>query len=189
MLFDISKLKQIFDVGGPDYLELDELLWKQNGNSGCDGVFNPFYGKKHTDETKQILREKTLKLCEDETFRMSRANCGEKNGMHGSKRFGKLNPMYGKKQSNQSKKLISKKAKERYKNGFVSPAKGAARTEEQKKMIADKNSKTFTIRHPNGEVIEIKNLMEYSRKNNLNYTMMSRVSRGIAKKHKGYTNP
>jgi hypothetical protein len=26
---------------------------------------NPFYGLKHTEETKQILWEITLKLCED----------------------------------------------------------------------------------------------------------------------------
>ena len=189
MLFDCRKLNKALNIDGSDYLEIDESLWKINGSSGCAGELNGFYGKKHTEETKQILREKTLKLCENPAFRDSRAQKGENNPMYGSKRFGELNPMYGKNQSEKTKELISLKAKERYKNGFINPNKGIPKTQEQKKMIAERNSKIFTIRHPNGNIIEIKNLADYCRTNDLNEIMMSRVSRGMAKKHKGYTTP
>jgi hypothetical protein len=189
MLWDCRKLHEILGVSGEDFFEIDENIWKQNGSSGCDGIMNPFYGLKHTEETKQILREMTLKLCEDPIFRQSRANYGEKNGMYGTKRNGQLNPMYGKKQSDITKEIISKKAKERYANGFVNPKKGKKLTTEQKQSISIKNSKIFKIRHPNGKIIEIKNLTKYSEDNNLNYIMMSRVSRGLSKSHKGYTKP
>lgn len=189
MLWDCRKLHEILGVSGEDFFEIDENIWKQNGSSGCDGILNPFYGLKHTEETKQLLREITLKLCEDSFFRQSRANYGEKNGMYGTKRIGQLNPMYGKKQSNITKEIISEKAKERYANGFVNPKKGKKLTTEQKQSISIKNSKIFKIRHPNGKIIEIKNLTKYSEDNDLNYIMMSRVSRGLAKSHKGYTKP
>jgi len=189
MLVDWRKLNKALDIDGPDYGKIDDSLWKNNGSSGSAGEFNGFYGKTHTEETKQILREKTLKLCQNPAFRESRAQKGKNNPMYGSKRFGKLNPMYGKNQSEKTKELISLKAKERYKNGYVNPNKGIPKTEEQKKMIAERNSKTFIIRHPNGSIIEIKNLADYCRINDLNEIMMSRVSRGMAKKHKGYTTP
>jgi len=182
---DCRKLNEIFGVDGSDFIEIDEI----KGSSGCDGELNPFYGKKHTEETKQILKERTLKLCENEKFRMSRANYGEKNGMYGSSRFGDLNPMYGKKQSTETKRKIQEKALQRYSEGFVNPLLGTKKTESQKKQIAEKNSKTFELKNPTGEIIKIKNLEEYCRKNNLNSTMMSRVARGIAKSHKGFTKP
>lgn len=189
MLWDCRKLHEMLGVFGEDFFEIDENIWKQNSSSGCDGILNPFYGLKHTEETKQLLREITLKLCEDPFFRQSQANYGEKNGMYGTKRIGQLNPMYGKKQSNITKEIISEKAKERYANGFVNPKKGKKLTTEQKQSISIKNSKIFKIRHPNGKIIEIKNLTKYSEDNDLNYIMMSRVSRGLAKSHKGYTKP
>jgi hypothetical protein len=186
MKLDCRKLKELFEVEeGPDYIEFDVDL----GPSKSAGILNSFYGKKHTDETKKILREKTLNLLKDHEFRMSRANYGEKNGMYGSSRTGELNPMYGKKQSQETKSKISKKANLRYKNGFINPNKGKILTEEQKKVISENNSKLYKIKTPSGELIEIKNMTEYCKKNNLNPIMMSRVSRGIAKKHKGYTTP
>jgi hypothetical protein len=55
MLWDCRKLHEILGVSGEDFFEIDENIWKQNGLSGCDGILNPFYGLKHTEETKQIL--------------------------------------------------------------------------------------------------------------------------------------
>lgn len=188
MLLDCRKLKELFDVGGEDFIEFEEI-WLSQGSSGCDGKFNSFYGLKHTEETKQVLREKTLKLLEDPEFRKTRSQAGEKNGMYGSKRFGELNPMFGKKQSDQTKKKISDKAKERYSKGFVNCNKGKKLSEETKKKISEKNSKLYVIRHPNGNIIQIKNLTKYCLENNLNYIMMIRVSKGLVKKHKGYTTP
>jgi len=184
--FDVRKLKEFFDIDdGPDFIEVTQLT----GSSGCDGQLNAFYGKKHTEETKKILSEKTLNLLKDDDYRMSRANYGKKNGMYGISRIGELNPMYGKKQSEETKKKISEKANLRYKNGYVSPKKGKTISEKQKKLISKNNSKTYIIKSPAGEILTIKNMTEFAKKNNLNEIMMSRVARGLAKKHKGYTKP
>ena len=95
--------------------------------------------------------------------------------------------MFGKKQSEETKKKIGEKVRQRYYDGLVNPRKGIKLTEKQKKKISQNNSKTFVIKHPNGNIIQITNLSQYCKENNLNAAMMSRVSRGIAKHHKGYT--
>jgi hypothetical protein len=105
-----SILNDILQIDGPEFIDMGII----EGNSGYSGHSNGFYGKKHTEQTKEILRQKTLKLCEDESFRMSRANYGEKNGMYGVKRYAELNPMFGKKHSEETKRKISEKAKLRY---------------------------------------------------------------------------
>lgn len=186
MRWNCSKLNEFFGFDdGADFIEIDEII----GESGCSGELNSFYGKKHTEETKQKLRESTLKLCENEEFRMTRVNRGEKNGMYGSARFGELNPMFNKTQSHATKEKIKEKALERYKNGFVSPLLDKKLTESRKKSISERNSKTFTLKTPLGDIIEIRNLEEYCRNTQLNPIMMSRVSRGMAKSHRGYTKP
>jgi hypothetical protein len=105
------KLNDILGIDGPEYITIP----KPDGVSGYAGSLNGFYGKKHTEETKKILREKTIELLKDEKFRMSRACYGEKNGMFGKPRSGELNPMFGKKHSVEARKLMSEKAKLRYK--------------------------------------------------------------------------
>jgi hypothetical protein len=115
--FYCKKLNDFFGVNGPEYIIIEDV--PKNGAHA--GKLNGFYGKKHTVETKQILREKTLKLCEDVNFRMSRANYGEKNGKFGRNK-GEDNGMYGKKHSEETKRKISEKAKLRYsKNEKVLP--------------------------------------------------------------------
>ena len=106
-----SKINEFFDVDGPDFITIPKL----EGNSGFEGKLNGFYGKKHTEETKQILREKTLELLKNENFRMSRICIGEKNGMYRKPRSGDLNPMFGKKHSEEARKKMSEKAKLRFK--------------------------------------------------------------------------
>ena len=59
-----SKINEFFDVDDPDFITIPKL----EGNSGFEGKLNGFYGKKHTEETKQILREKTLELLKNENF-------------------------------------------------------------------------------------------------------------------------
>lgn len=108
--WDCTEFNKIFDVDGPKEMEIEI-----DAKSSAAGKLNGFYGKTHTDETKEILRQKTLKLCENEEFRMSRANYGEKNGMFGSHRCGAENPMFGKKHSEETKRKISEKAKLRHK--------------------------------------------------------------------------
>jgi hypothetical protein len=108
--WNCTKLNDLFDVDGPK-----ELEYHLDTETSCAGKLNGFYGKSHTEETKEMIRQKMLKICENEEFRMSRALYGEQNGMFGSHRCGTENPMFGKKHSEETKKKISEKAKLRHK--------------------------------------------------------------------------
>jgi len=183
MKMNCKKLNAFFNVEGPDYLEIG-LLEKNMSSKGSAGIYNAFYGMKHTESTKKELSEiMKLKCKNDEIFRVSRINYGEKNGMFGSARFGSLNPMYGKSHSAETKKKQSESAKNRIRT------KTWKLSDAQKLNISNKNSKTYKIKHPNGDILTITNLTKYCKENGLNGIMMSRVSRGVAISHKGYTKP
>lgn len=138
-------------------------------NEKIKGQNHWFYGKKLTDEHKKKLSEANSGV---NNPRYGNPGCvGEKNGMYDSKRYGELNPMYGKNQSEETKKLLSEKAKERYKNGFVSPFL----------------SKEFCVVSPNGEIIKGINQSEFCRKNNLNQCSFSKMLNGKLTQHKGWT--
>lgn len=181
--FNSKKLNQLFNISSSG-----ELIYElYEGISGCEGELNPFYGKKHTKETKEKLREITLELCKDESFRLSRSNYGEKNGMYGSTRTGELNPMWGKTHSEETKKKQSKKRKEWFKNN-ESPHKGKPCLESTKKALSEKNSKKYKLISPEGMIIEIKNLTQFAKENNLNIGCLQHVVAGRNKSHKGWTN-
>jgi len=184
MQFDCRNLNEIFNVDGVDSME---VLVDFNDNDGkmC-GELNPFYGQKHTEETKILIRERMLTLCKDENFKKSRINFGEKNGMYGSNRIGQKNPMYDKKHSIETKQKMSIVAKNRYKTS-IHPAKGKILTQEQKNLISERNSKTIYLKNPGGEIVEIKNITNFAKENDLNAIMLSRVFNGTCKKHRGYT--
>jgi hypothetical protein len=179
---DCRKLNLLFDVSGPDFMEFEDYR-KNLGVNGYSGVFNGFYNKQHSEETKKKISVKMKKICEDKEFCKSRAKYGKENGMYGKSRSGKLNPMYGKKHSDETKNKISIKAKNRKYFG------GWHLSEERKKAISIRNSKEYILKSPDGKIITIKNLTQYCIKNNLNSIMMSRVARGKAICHKGYTKP
>jgi hypothetical protein len=180
MNFDCKKLNELFNVDGVDSLEVEIT-----GNSYMHGEMNPFYGKKHTAETKDLIREKIFLLCENEKFKKSRINYGEKNGMYGSNRLAEKNPMYGKKHTDESKQKMSMNAKERYKN-MPHPNFGRKMTNSQKLTISQNNSKTIHLKDPLGNVVEITNITKYAKEHGLNPTMLSRVFDGSCKNHKGY---
>ena len=182
MKMNCKKLNAFFNVEGPDYLEI-EPLEKNMSSTGSAGVYNGFYGKQHTESTKKHLSENMKLMCKNEEFRLSRVSCGEKNGMFGSARLGSLNPMYGKSHSVESKKKMSESAKGR------KHSSGWKQSDLQKLLISKRNSKTYKIKHPNGDILSITNLTKYCKENGLNTIMMSRVSRGMALCHKGYTKP
>ena len=111
------------------------LLWRMNGNVGDRNAYqmmsgiNPnnypsFLGKKHSEETCQLLSERTKgeknpmygrtgekhprygKTNSEETLKiMSEAKKGEKNPMYG--RTGEKHPRYGKTNSEKHKKIMS----------------------------------------------------------------------------------
>lgn len=90
------------------------------------GENNPFYGKKHTEETKQKIREKNKgkiiseeirqkiakankgkKRTEKFKINLSKQMIGDRNPMYGISLFGKDNGMYGKHQTDIAKQKIS----------------------------------------------------------------------------------
>lgn len=95
-------------------------------NNSYSGSSNPFYGKKHTEETKQIISKKIKQLCKnDEQFRLSRINYGPKNGMFGKNRSGDNNPRFGVTLTEETKKKISESHK------------GKPHTEETRKKLSE----------------------------------------------------
>jgi hypothetical protein len=182
--FNTKILSDIFDVSDIGLIE-----YYQEKTQSCSGKLNPFFNKRQSEKTKKRISEKLKKRYSDNPeLKQSLSRKGEKNGMYGKKRSGNLNPMFNKKQTKETKKKISEKAIERYKTSD-NPRKGAKLSDEQKRKISEANSKTFIVKNPDGKIITIKNLTKFCEENNLNSTMISRVSKGAAKNHKGYTKP
>ena len=178
-----KKLNETFNISLPA-----EILYEEyEGVSGYEGQMNPFYGKKHSEETKEKLRRITIELCKDEHFRMSRANYGEKNGMYESARFGELNPMWSKKHSEETKRKQSEKRKDWFKNN-ESPLKGKPCLESTKKRISEKNSKEYRLISPEGKTTEVKNLTKFAKENNLSIGCLRHVIAGRNKSHNGWKN-
>lgn len=57
------------------------------------------------------------------------------------------------------------------------------------KKIAEKYSRIFTIKSPNGNIITTKNLSKFCRENNLDIRHVSHVLKQERKSHKGWTLP
>lgn len=178
-----KKLNKIFNINAPSEIICEEY----EAVSGYEGELNPFYGKTHSEETKEKLRKITLDLCKDESFRMSRASYGEKNGMYGSARFSELNPMWGKNHSEETKIKQSEKRKEWFKNN-ESYLKGKPCLESTKKALSEKNSKEYKLISPEGKIVEIKNLTKFAKENNLSLGCLQHVVSGRNKSHKGWKN-
>jgi hypothetical protein len=178
-----KKLNEVFNIDIPS-----EILYEEyEGISGYEGELNPFYGKKHSEKTKEKLRQITLELYKNESFKMIRANYGEKNGMYGSARFGELNPMWGKNHSEATKIKQSEKRKEWFKNN-ESYLKGKPCSESTKKALSEKNSKEYKLISPEGKIVKIKNLTKFARENNLSLGCLQHVVSGRNKSHKGWKN-
>jgi hypothetical protein len=209
-LYECAKIRRNALIRGenhPNYGKprTDEI--KKQISDKLSGKNNPNYGKKWTEEQRKKVNEKIkgenhwfygkslteehkekigVKVRGKNNPRYGKPGCvGEKNGMYGSERFGELNPMYGKEQSEETKKLISQKAKERYENGFVSPTLGRKMSEKQVLSM----SKEFCVVSPDGETIKAINQSEFCRKNNLGQAAFNRMLNGKYKHYKGWTLP
>lgn len=76
---------------------------------------NGMYGKHHTEEAKNKIRESTKRLWENPEYRkmQSERMSGEKNYFYNVHMYGELNPRYGKHCTLETKQKISNKAKGR----------------------------------------------------------------------------
>jgi len=176
-----KKLNEAFNIDSEPIIIIDEF----QENKTNKGSLNSFYGKLHTEETKEKIRKKILELYKNHDFRKTRSNFGSKNGMYGVHRMKELSPMWGKKHSKETKDIISNKIKEWYKNN-INPRKNQKLSNETKKKISEKNSKSYKLISPFGEVIQIKNLNKFAKDNNLNVNCLYHVVSGRYKKHKGW---
>ena len=80
-------------------------------SDSCKGVLNPFYGKKHTNETKQFLSKKQTGVpIHSEKWKKCLSKKMMLNNIGG---FGKDNGFYGKKHTEETRKIIKlKRAKQ-----------------------------------------------------------------------------
>lgn len=115
-------------------------------------------GERNYEVEAQIYKE----LKEERSKVLSLEMSGEGNPMHGSARFGELNPMFGKNHSDESKQAISDKAKERFEDeeykaryvGENNPMFGKVHSDEAKvkmKASAGKGEENFHFGKPKSE--------------------------------------
>jgi hypothetical protein len=119
-----------------------KFYFAQNGKS------NPFYGKKHTEETRKKIGviHKRKKLSEKHKKRLSEVNKGENNFCYGLK--GKTHPHYGKKHTEETLKKISESKKGennyRFKGYYVTPFGEFSSSHD--KQIKENNINDVTLR-------------------------------------------
>lgn len=167
--------------------ELEETLIKKYGRKGIDengillnilesgrppsfnGKDHPWYGRKHTEESKKKMRE---------SIKMTYKN-------------GRIPSMKGKRHSEESKeknrqahlgKKLSKENIEKLRLANI----GKSQTDYQKQKAREANQKSWRIITPEGEELTIKNLRQFSLNNNLDQGNMVHVANGRQKHHKGY---
>ena len=181
---DTTNLDKVFNITSDDTIIEFEVYVAETGN---EGELNPFYNKKHTQETKTKISKKIKLLHQtSESFRNSRINKGERNGMYKVSRTGSDNPMFGKTHSEKTKQKISNKCKEWHKNN-VNPRKGSVCSEKCKLIISEANSKEYTLLSPTKELVIVKNLSKFADDNNLNVGCLYHVVSGRNKSHKGWS--
>jgi predicted GIY-YIG superfamily endonuclease len=155
-------------TGGLNNICSEETKIKMSKNRpDTNGENNPFFGKHHTDETKELLRICNIgKVHTEETktkiglSTIGRSCSVETKQKLSIARSGENNPMYGK-------------------SGILSPHFG--NTGE-----LSPNSKRYIITFPDGSIQHILGLAEFCRSNCLNSSSMIGVAKGERLQHKGF---
>jgi group I intron endonuclease len=121
-------------------------------------------GTKRSEESKLKMRLAKLRktISAEHKLRISESNIGVK-------------------KSDSCKRLISEKLTGN--KNFL----GKTFTDEVKKHLSEINSKTWTVRNPDGIVITVTNMKSFCLENKLSNSAMSRVLSGKSEYHKGWT--
>ena len=153
--YDLSE-REIFWIN-----EYDSYNFGLNCTKGGDGG-SPFYGHKHTDFSKDKIRNslKGRVFSEETIQKLREANTGERNHM------------FGKKQSKESNEKRS------------NTLKGRVITEESKYKISEKNSKKIICLETG---VIFKSSKEAAEIMNLSQSGIRSVTNGLQKTHGGYT--
>lgn len=137
-----------------------------------DGGEGGLPGFKHSDETKRkIALGNSNKVLTDEMKRKL-DRTGYK---HTEESRSKI-----------SKSLVGRKHSEETKAKIGAGQGNKTITEEGKKSQRDAVSKEYDFINPQGELVRVKNLTEFSDRNGLNRCCMTLVHQGIQKQHKGW---
>jgi len=145
------------------------------------GIANPFYGHKHTDETKKKI-----------SLYNKGKNTGQNNPMyiHNIDFSGERNPFYGKKHSPETLSKLSiigkENTKAHFKSGSDNPMFAKHLTDGHKQKLSDASSKTWIITLPNNTEITFRSLRKFCLEYNLDYSYAKTCSRKN-KPYGGYT--
>ncbi len=145
------------------------------------GENNPFYGKKHSEETKRKISRsnkgnsyKKGFVCSKETkqrMKDSRPDCNGKN-----------NSFFGKTHTKETKDKISKANK-----GKLTGNNNPSKRDDVRQKISNSNSKTYKITNPNGEEIIYKgNLRVFCEEKNLVVQLLRDVAKDRRIEYKGW---
>ena len=113
------------------------------------GEDNPFYGKKHTEETRIKISENHADVSGENNPNYGKPRSDETKQKLSELRKGKFtgedNPFYGKKHTEEAKKKMSEERKEKF-IGEGNPFYGKKHTEETKKKLSISNSRGNSAR-------------------------------------------
>jgi hypothetical protein len=158
-IFECNNLEELWierrqsrnkDIGyniskGGDNKEISEET-RQKMSLAMAGEKNPFYGKKHSEETKRKIAEarRGTKTSEEVKQKMSETRKGEGNGM------------YGKNHTQESKDKIAKGREGKY-EGENSPMFGRKKSEETIKKTVETRKRNKKIKEFEKELEKIQN--------------------------------
>lgn len=159
--------------------------WKKHIKKHGEEFVKTTWCQLFTDE-KQLI-DYAIKFSEENNIVDSKewANLKNENGLDGGMEKGWW--------SEEQRKNISDRQKQRWANGVYDPEKlrlsriGFKQPQSQKDKVSKALSKTWNITDPNGNTSVIENLTQFCKDNNLDQGNMMHVANGRQKQHKGYT--
>lgn len=200
------------------YIQFYNSLTENQGGSGYNILLcgTDRTGFKHTEETKEILRQMSSgkKASEETKKKMSKARKGKYTGKNSwnygkklseeqrlkiAKRIKENPPFLGCKHTEKAKakmsevhsgKILSEEHKKNIGKSIAGEKNGfynKEHTKECKDKISVQNSKEYKFTSPDGQIVTIFGLNKFCKENNLNQGGMWCVAKGTKNSHKGWT--